>query len=112
TIADDFSKLLLGNEQAGPDPTFDLIAFSPAFYVTADGLDDRECRLDDIGTGQGTTKLIRYPQLMDGERFFKTFFQAASGTRIQVHQLVMQPLQRSLRIGIVDPWHRPFAVFF
>ena len=39
---------------------------------------------------------------MDGERFCKTFFQAASSTRIQMHQLVMQPLQRSLSIDIVD----------
>lgn len=73
-----------------------------AFYITADGLDDRECRFDDIGTRKGTTKLIRHAQLMDGERFFQTLFQAASGTRIQMHQLVMQVLQRPLRIGVVD----------
>ena len=38
---------------------------------------------------------------MNGERLFETFLQAASCTRIQMHQFMMQALQRSFGVLIV-----------
>ena len=38
---------------------------------------------------QGAAELIRHAQLVHGERFLQTLFQAARRARIQVHQLAV-----------------------
>ena len=51
TKADYLTKLLFGNEQTRTNPAFDLITLAPALHITADGLDNRERRLDDVSAG-------------------------------------------------------------
>src|SRR5437870_2894893 len=98
TKADYFTKLLFCDEQAGTHPTFDLITLSPTLHMAADGFDNRESGFDDIGAGQSPAKLIGYAQFMHGERLFESFLQTAGGTRIQMHQLMMQPFQRAFGV--------------
>jgi hypothetical protein len=45
----DATELLLGNDEPGTDPAFDLIARPPSLHVAANHANNRERRLDDIG---------------------------------------------------------------
>ena len=72
-MADDFAELPFGNQQAGPNPAFDLIAWPPAFDVAANRLHDRESGLDHVGATQSSAKLIGNAQLVDGESFLHAF---------------------------------------
>ena len=47
-----FAELSLGDQQARADPAFDVIAVTPALHVAANGLYNRERRLDHVGAGQ------------------------------------------------------------
>ena len=100
-MADDFAELALGDEQSGANPTFDVIAVTPALHVAANGFDDGESRLNHVGAAQRPAKLIRHAQFVNSERFFHAFFQATRGARIQIHQLAMQATQGPLGFGVV-----------
>src|SRR5436190_23480526 len=55
----DPAELLLRHQQSGSHPAFALVAVMPAFHVSADSFDDRECGFDDVGAGQGLPELWR-----------------------------------------------------
>ena len=100
-MPDDAAELALSDQEPRANPSFDLIARPPTFHVPAHGFDNRESGLDHIGATERPAELIRHAQLVDGERFFHPFFQAARGARIQVHQLAMQTVQGTLGVGVV-----------
>jgi hypothetical protein len=53
------------DEQAGTHPSLHLIAALPALHIAANYFDYARKRLDDVGAGQSTTKLIRHPTLVE-----------------------------------------------
>src|ERR1019366_9344045 len=100
-MADDFAKLALGHQQSRADPTLDVIAVAPAFDVSANGFDDGKGRLDYVRAAQGTAKLVQHAQLVNGQRFFHAFFQAARRAGIQIHQLAVQLFQGAFGVGVL-----------
>src|SRR5262245_26944572 len=100
-MADDPAELTLGDKEPGADPTLDLVAWPPAFDVAANGLDDREGRLDHVGAAQSAAKLIWNTQLVNRECFLQAFFEAASCARVQLHQLTMQLVESALGLRII-----------
>src|SRR6266852_7140810 len=115
-MPDDSAELALSDQEPGANPSFDLITRPPTLHVPAYSFDDRESGLNHVGATERPAELIGDAQPVDGERFLQALFQAARGARIQVHQLAMQTVQRTLGVGVVR--HRvgvlefPFDVGF
>src|SRR5580700_2717186 len=51
-----------------PTPPLDLIASPPAFDIPADRFDDGEGGFNHVRAAEGSAKLIRHTQLVNGER--------------------------------------------
>src|SRR4051794_26810163 len=71
-------------------------------HITADGLNNREGRFDDVGAPQGAPKLVGYAQLMNCKRLFEPFLQAASRARIEMQEFAMQSFQRLLSVCVIS----------
>ena len=56
-MADHFAELALCDQQPGGNPPLDMVAVAPAFYVPADGLDNRE-RQGAAGDQEETLRVI------------------------------------------------------
>ena len=90
----DAAELFLRHEQSGANPTFPLITSVPALNVTANSFDDGESRFDHVGAGQRQPQLLGNMQPVNGQRFLQPFGQTARRTRIEVHELLMQSIER------------------
>ena len=101
-MADDSSELALSHQEPRANPPLDLITRLPALDVPANRLHDGKRGLDHVGAAERAAELIGDTQLVNGERFFHAFFQAARCARIQFHQLAMQPLQSALGFRVID----------
>lgn len=62
----DAANLRLCYQEAGTDPEFALIDTMPAFYVTANGFDDGEGRLNYVSAGQSHSQLPRHAKPENG----------------------------------------------
>ena len=108
----DAAELLLGEEQAGADPAFTLIAAMPAFDVPANGFDNGEGGFDHVGAGQRHPQLLRNMKPVNRQGFFQTFGQTARRARIQMHQFAVQSVERLSGRRHSLPSHTPRSVFW
>ena len=79
TIALDPMKAFLGFQQDGAGPAPGHVRIPPAFDVVAQIASQREAALNDIRTGQETTKLGRQLQTVHGQRLVEPFLQPPPG---------------------------------
>ena len=58
-------QLSLRDQEPGSHPSLSLVTTVPAFHVLTNLLDNRECRLDDVGARHGFAQLRGHVQAMN-----------------------------------------------
>ena len=82
-----------GIEKRRSHPEQTVIAALPALDTPADGLYDGKAGLDSVGAAEGTAQTSMHMEFVQSQGLFEAFQQARSGTRVQLVQLIMQPVE-------------------